>query len=334
MHKIFHNQQVFLTLTLAILSLGSLFLRDAYSINLAIWMALAALCAASLRFVTLIGELNFAIAAFYGIGAYGAGAALTVYNIPFLPALLLGGVIAALVSLAFGYVTLKTKGPYFLLIGFAFTEVMRILYARSDWLGGNSGMVGIFPPTGFGSYFPLFAIGLCSVLILALYLIERSSFGKVLIAIRDNDNVVLSVGINVHLSKVVCFGIASFVAGIGGSLHGFTNNVISPGDFGFLLSTFTLAYLKVGGENSPFGPLLGSIVLLALGSVAMGMGAGEHIFYGAAIVISVLLFPNGLVGIFSWGYKKLFLDSQRESGPAQDPRPAKKPLHKKEQVNG
>ncbi len=304
---------------LALLSAASLLLTDAYAANLATWMALAALSAASLRFVTLIGELNFAIAAFYGLGAYGAGSALTMFNLPFPLALLSGGLVALLVSLVFGYVTLKTKGPYFLLIGFAFTEVMRILYTRSDWLGGNSGMVGIFPPMAFGRFFPTFAIGVCSVLIVLLYLIERSHFGKVLTAIRDNDNAVLSVGINVHMVKVACFCIASFAAGIGGALHGFTNNVISPGDFGFLMSTFALAYLKVGGEHSPFGPVLGAILLVALGSVAIGMGAGEHVFYGAAIVMSVLLLPNGLAGIAAWMRKVM---TQGRGGAGGKPRAA------------
>jgi branched-chain amino acid transport system permease protein len=299
MSTLVHKPLASLSAMLLVLCIAGFLVTDAYSANLATWMALAALSASSLRFVTLIGELNFAIAAFYGIGAYGAGSALTLFELPFPVALLAGGIVALAVSFAFGYITLKTKGPYFLLIGFAFTEVMRILYTRSDWLGGNSGMIGIFPPEAFGQFFPAFAICVCSVLILLLYLIERSHFGKVLTAIRDNDNAVLSVGINVHMVKVACFCIGSFAAGIGGALHSFTNNVISPGDFGFLMATFALAYLKVGGEESPFGPVLGAILLVSLGNVAIGMGAGEHVFYGAAIVLSVLLMPKGVAGVMS-----------------------------------
>ena len=297
MKIVIRNKHVAMTLTVIALAAVSLFVRDAYSSNLVTWMAIAALTATSLRFVSLIGELNFATAAFYGLGAYGAGTAVTLLNLPFAVALLAGGVVALLVSAVFGYITLKTKGPYFLLIGFAFTEVMRILYTRSDWLGGNSGMVGIFPPSFFGAYFSTFAVLLCGAFIVLLYTIERSDLGKVFMAIRDNDNVVLSVGIDVHLMKVACFCIGSFVAGIAGALHGFANNVISPGDFGFLLSTFALAYMKVGGEDSPYGPITGAVLLVGLGSLAMRMGAGEHVFYGAAIVLAVLLMPKGIVGL-------------------------------------
>ena len=309
------RRNVLLSLTLSVIALtvASLFVTDAYSAKLATWMAIAALTATSLRFVSLIGELNFATSAFYGLGAYGAGTAATIVGLPFPIALLIGGIVAFLASIVFGYVTLKVKGPYFMLIGFAFSEIMRIIYSRSAWVGGNSGMVGIFPPTYFGSYFPTFVVLLCSILVIVLCVVEKSDFGKLFTAIRDNDNVVHSVGINVHIIKVACFCIASFAAGTAGALHAFTNNVISPGDFGYMLSTFALAYLKVGGEDSAFGPIIGTIVLVALGSFAMGMGAGEQVFYGAAIVIAVLLFPTGIVGLAARIMQKVW---RRESaGP-------------------
>jgi len=292
-----NNKLLALAMTTGVLALVSLVIRDTYSSSLVTWMAIAALAATSLRFVSLIGELNFAMAAFYGLAAYGAGAAATLLKWPFALALLAGAAVALLASAVFGYITLKTKGPYFLLIGFAFTEVMRIIYTRSDWLGGNSGMVGIFPPLLFGAYFSTFVVLLCGAMIVLLYAIERSDLGKVFTAIRDNDDVVLSVGINVHMVKVACFCIGSFAAGIAGALHGFANNVISPGDFGFMLSTFALAYMKVGGEDSPYGPVTGAVLLVGLASAATRVGAGEHVFYGAAIVLAVLLMPKGIVGV-------------------------------------
>lgn len=281
----------------AVFAVASAFVGGGYASTLILWIAVAMLSASSMRFVLLIGELNFATAAFYGLGAYSAGVASTTFDAPFVVALLAGGLVAALVSALFGFVTLKTKGPYFLLIGFAFTEVMRLVYSRSNALGGNSGMVGIFPPTAIASWFPTVAVVIAGIVVVALYAVERSSLGKLFIAIRDNDQVVQSVGISVHGIKVTCFVIASFAAGIAGSLHAFANNVISPADFGFLLSTFALAYLKVGGEDSVFGPVAGAVLLVLLGSVAMGLGTGEHIFYGGAIVLAVLAMPKGIVGL-------------------------------------
>ncbi|TEA77233.1 branched-chain amino acid ABC transporter permease [Allopusillimonas ginsengisoli] len=286
-------------LSLLVVVLASTFFTSGYAGNLLIWVAIAAALASSLRFVLLIGELNFSVAAFFGLGAYTAGVMTTIWELPFWLALLASGAMALVVSIVFGYITLRVKGPYFLLIGFAFTEAMRILYTRSDWLGGNSGMVGIFPPEILYERFPAFVVLMAGLMVFVLAWIERSYLGRIFNAIRDNDNVVRSVGIPVHLIKVLCFSIASFMTGVAGALQAFSNNVISPLDFGFLLSTFALAYLKVGGEGHPGGPVLGAVVLVLLASVAQGFGGAEHIFYGAAILISVLFIPDGLMGLVS-----------------------------------
>ena len=80
-------------------------------------------------------------------------------------------------------------------------------------------------------------------------------------------------------------------------MHAYANNVISPLDFGFMLSTFALAYLKVGGEDSPLGPVIGAVLLVGIASWAQSMGGSEHILYGLAIVLSVLFMPKGLMGL-------------------------------------
>jgi len=273
-------------------------LGHGYGATLLTAAAIAALAAACLRFVLLIGELNFAIAAFFGLGAYSAGYAAATLEWPFVAALLLGAAVPGVLSLLFGYVTLKTKGPYFLLIGFAFTEVLRIAYTKVGALGGNSGLVGIHPPSLLEGRFHVFAVGAAGAAILGLLAIERSQLGRVFVAIRDNENVVRSVGIRAHAVKVVCFCIASLATGLAGSLHAFANNVISPLDFGFLLSTFVLAHVKVGGEAHPLGPVAGALVMVLLGSLAQSFGSSEHILYGAAIVAAVLFLPQGLVGLW------------------------------------
>ena len=284
---------------IAIALAGTVLVRDAYVASVVNLIAIGALTAISLRFVMLMGELNFATAAFVGIGAYATGATLTILNWPFLLAFVAGGVVAGLVSIVFGYITLRTKGPYFLLIGFAFTEAVRILYSKSTALGGTSGMIGIFPPVALDGWMPTFIVAVAALLILALYALERSDFGKILTAIRDNENVARTVGLNILLVKIACFAAASAAAGFAGSLHAFANNVISPGDFSFLVAAFALAYVKVGGEDNIVGPLVGTLLLVVLGSYALGLGGGEHIFYGGAIMLAVLLLPRGITGLIS-----------------------------------
>ena len=277
----------------------TLLAHDAYAASVVDLVAIAALTAASFRFVMLIGEVSFATSAFVAIGAYGAGVATTLLDWPFLLAMLLGPVVVLGVSIAFGLITLRVKGPYFMLIGFAFAEAVRIMLSKITVIGGNSGMTGIFPPQMLDPLMSTFVMAVVIAAIYALYRAEMSDFGKVLVAIRNNENIVLTVGVNVLFCKVACFAIASFCAGIAGSLMAFVNNVISPGDFNYLLSSMALAYVKVGGESSIFGAIGGAIVLVLLGSYALGLGAGEQIFYGGAIVLAVLLMPQGLVGLIA-----------------------------------
>ncbi len=283
-------------LCLALLA-GSLLVKSAFVSMLLIWLAINVLLSASFRFVLLIGELNFAIAGFVGVGAYAAGAATTLLKAPFPLALLAGAVAAGAVSLVFGFVTLRVKGPYFLLISFAFTEVLRLIYTQISAIGGNSGMVGIFPPAALAPWYPALVMALVIALLVLLYRLEQSDFGKILVAIRNNDRIVQTVGINVHRTKVWCLAIASGVAGLAGALLAHANNVISPGDFGFLLAVYTLAYLKVGGEGHLLGAALGAVLLTLLAQWALGFGAYEHVFYGGAIVLAVLLLPLGLYGL-------------------------------------
>lgn len=273
------------------------FSKDAYTLSLIKTMTVAALVASSLRFVTLIGELNFAIPAFVALGAYGVGVTTTQLQWPMWVALLVAVVAPAVASIPFGFVTLRVKGHYFLLTSFAFTESVRILLSKSDALGGNSGMVGIFAPAELDWAMPAITVAIGAALIFILFRLERSDFGKILTGIRDNENVMKTAGVNVLAQKVACLAVASTCSGMAGGLQAFSNNVISPGDFSFLIAAFALAAVKVGGEASVMGAVVGAILLTLLGSYAMGFGADQDTYYGAAIVLVVLLMPKGLLGL-------------------------------------
>lgn len=274
----------------------SLLLQDLYLRSVLNLIAISALLAVSLRFVMLMGELNFAIAAFVGIGAYSAGYMSTAMEVPFWLAILIAGIGTGIVSAAFGAVTLRAKGPYFLLIGFAFTEAIRVAYSKVPALGGTSGMIGIFPPIAMDPWMPFFVMATVIVLLLVFFILERSDFGRVLFAIREKEEVARSVGINTFIYKIATIAFACFAAGIAGGLHAFVNNVISPGDFSYLMAAFALAYVKVGGEDHFIGPILGAIFLVSLSAYALGFGGDEHFIYGGAIVLVVLLLPKGAVG--------------------------------------
>jgi branched-chain amino acid transport system permease protein len=271
--------------------------KDTYTLKVIVWISLNILAAAALRFVMLTGELNIATAAFWGIGAYAAGIATVWYKLPFAVAVLIGGAIPMLVSVLFGAITLRTKGPYFMLISFAFTEVLRLIYTQSDAIGGNSGMIGIYPPRWMDPFYSALVVTIVAVLIGIFFWLERGAFGKLLKAIQNNDAVAESVGIDVLKIKIICLAIASFAAGVGGALFAHANRVISPGDFSFLLAVYALAYVKIGGETHFAGAIVGAILLTLLNQYVISFGHYEHLLFGGAIVIAMLVLPNGLMGL-------------------------------------
>jgi branched-chain amino acid transport system permease protein len=274
----------------------ALLTSDEYDQHLVMWVALNAVLAVGLRFVLLVGETNIATGAFYGMGAYVAAVCTVNFGVPFPLALLAGGVVAMAASAGFGLVTLRTKGPYFMLISFAFTEVIRLIYTRINYIGGNSGIMGVFPPQGLDPWMPALTVLLCGGLILALYLCENSDLGRVFRAIENNDAVVETVGISVVSIKLLCLVLASFAVGIAGALHAHIYNVISPGDFSYLVPVFALAYVKIGGDSHVLGAVLGAALMTLVAQALEGSGALEQIMFGGAIVAAMLLFPDGLWG--------------------------------------
>ena len=225
------------------------------------WVALNAVLAVGLRFMLLVGETNIATGAFYGIGAYARRIMHGELRVPFPLALLAGAVVATVVSAVFGLVTLRTKGPYFMLISFAFTEVTRLIYTRINYIGGNSGIMGVFPPQSNG---PVDAGADGSAVRRAdpaLYLWSDRTLAACSVRFENNDAMVETVGINVVSDQADLSGAGLVRGRPGGALHAHIYNVISPGDFTYLVPVFALAYVKIGGD------------LHVLGAVARGGGA-------------------------------------------------------------
>lgn len=261
-----------------------------------LWATLAAVLGATIRFVMLVGELNVGTAAFYGVGAYTAAYLSTVYSVPFWAAAVAAGVLGGVVAAIFGAATMRTSGAYFMLISFAFAEIVRMVIVRSDALGGNNGIVGLFVPVELEPYFAALTVAVSLVMIGLLALLERSAFGKVMLAIRSREAVARAVGINVLLVRVVCLVAASVVTAVAGAFHAFTTHVITPTDFTFMLSVFALAYVKLGGEPHPAGPVVGAVILTVVSQYLLSFGSYQQLFFGVVIALSMLLLPNGLLG--------------------------------------
>jgi branched-chain amino acid transport system permease protein len=272
--------------------------HNRYGQSMVMWISLNSLAAVCLRFVLLIGEKNVATAAFMGISAYAAAIVSVNYGWPFPLAVVLGSAVAGVCSYLFGIVCLRVKGPYFMLIGFSFTALMGLIYTKWDYVGGNAGIVGIYPPRYMDAWMPALVLTICAAWILVLYLCERSSLGKLFRAIRDNDAIVASVGVDIIKIKVVCLVLASVAVGFAGSLTAFTNEIISPPDFQFTVAVFLLAYIMIGGQSHIIGSIIGATLLTLLDQALQGHSEWEEIVFGGAIVASMLFLPDGLIGVW------------------------------------
>lgn len=293
-----NNPGLALSILIALAAIAFAFLSgDRYLVFVVIIIFSHAVIASTLRFVLLIGELNLATAAFFGIGAYTTAVAVTIFDWPFVASLLAAPILALIISALFGWITLKTKGPYFLLISFAFTEIVRLFYTKTEALGGNSGIIGIYPPASLDPYYPGIAVAILAGTLLVLYLIERSNLGRVFKAIENNEDIPRSVGLNVIGIKILCFVIASTAVALAGSIHAFTNNVIAPADFTYFVAVLALAYVKIGGEGHFVGPIIGAVLLTLAAEWVLSFGPFENIFYGAIIIVALLLMPDGLIGL-------------------------------------
>ncbi|HUH60198.1 MAG TPA: branched-chain amino acid ABC transporter permease [Candidimonas sp.] len=278
------------------LALYCLVMPASFAVQVIVWGALAIVIASAMRFVMLVGEFNLATGAFYGMGAYTAGYLNTVWGWPLWASIPAAGGVAGVVAVALGYTTMRTFGAYFMLISFAFSEIVRLIYIETPALGGNNGILGVLVPVWLEPYYPALVVAMCILLVIVMALVERSALGTVFRAIKNKEAVVRSVGIDVLSMRVLCLTIASVIAGIAGGLYAHMNTVISPGDFGFMLSVFALAYVKLGGEDEPVGPVIGAAVLTVVSQFLLGFGSYDQLFYGAIIVLAMLALPQGLLG--------------------------------------
>ena len=292
---------IVLNAVLLVAAIGALsYFEPTYLTQLVVWSAINAVLAAGMRFVLLIGETNMACGAIYGFAAYLTATAVT-NGLDVVPLVLIASSVgAAVLGLLFGWMTLRVKGPYFMLIGFAFTEVIRLAYTRIDFVGGNSGMVGIYAPMSLEPWMPAISVSVCYLLLCGLFAVEKSSFGLLMNAIRNNDNVVETLGVSALRVKLLCFVIAALVVGAAGSIHAYSYHVISPGDFSFLIPVYALAYAKVGGERHIVGPVIGAIFLTVVSQLVQGSGALQYVLFGGVIILSMLGVRGGLIDGGKW----------------------------------
>jgi branched-chain amino acid transport system permease protein len=245
------------------------------------------------------GQLSLGHAAYFGVGAYGLALLSKVGLNPWLA--LAGGVVAAMVSAAIiGSVSFRLRGPYFCLATIAFTEVLRLIVRNlPDVTGGDVGtpVPLLFPDHTVRSFY--YAAVVLTVIAFAItYWVERSRFGYYLMAIREDEDTALSVGVNTAVTKLWALLLSAAITAVAGALYASLFLFIVPDQmFGVELSVEIAILPMLGGAGTLLGPLVGSVVLESASEIFKNIFKEAHLLiYGVLVVVVVILLPDGIVG--------------------------------------
>jgi branched-chain amino acid transport system permease protein len=282
-----------------------------YLIHLAILICIYGILGLSLNLIVgYAGLLSITQAAFYGIGAYVTAILLTTTGMNFFVALIIGMIITAVLSLAIGFVLSKFKDDYYALGSFGFNVIIYSVFLNWQSLTrGPLGIPGIPRPSLFGFTFSdnLSFLILAIVLGLLVYgvcvFVTRSSFGRVLKAIREDEEAIRVFGYHTLWYKLAIFVIGAVLASVAGALFASYITFIDPSTFTLNESIFLLAIVILGGLANNKGAVLGAVCLILLPEILRFVGFPSDIaaqmrqvVYGVILILLMLYRPQGLVG--------------------------------------
>ncbi|MBI2319986.1 MAG: branched-chain amino acid ABC transporter permease, partial [Betaproteobacteria bacterium] len=193
-------------------------------------------------------------------GAYAAGIMTQKLGLPFPVALLVGGAITGLVGVGVGFPALRIRGIYLLLLTLAFAEIVQGVVMTWEYTGGAEG----FQRIPYNAYTLDYVYGLLVVLLVAFARLERSSLGRAMDSIHEDELAAEVMGINVVSIKLLAFGLGAFVAGLAGALFAHHATYVDSTTFNILVGVNILMFVLVGGSSTYWGPVIGAAFLTLL----------------------------------------------------------------------
>ncbi len=255
------------------------------------------------------GQVSLGHTAFYGIGAYASTMLLLNFGINPWLGTLLGGLLAAALSFAFGWSCFRLKGHYFAMATIAVAEIVQIVFTNWEYAGSAVGLTIPMTNPGWGTmvfagktpYYAL-ALGLLLLTLAATLAVEKSHIGYYLRAIKDEPDAARSIGIDIARYKQIALSLSAFFTALGGSLYAQKELYIDPGSvLGTGLSIKMALVAILGGVGTLLGPVVGAVVLTVIEEVTRvvfgGSGRGtDTIIYAALIIVIAVYYPNGVLG--------------------------------------
>jgi branched-chain amino acid transport system permease protein len=261
---------------------------------------IAVLFAASLHFIMGPGGMHsFGHAAYFGLGAYGAALFLKVFALPMEAALVLGPLLAGFGALVFGWFCVRLSGVYLAMLTLAFAQIVwSVVFQWDAVTGGSNGILGLWPSPWLSSpvayYYATLVFAVAGV-----WLLRRMLFaplGYAMRASRDSPLRAEAIGIDTQRIQWASFVIASLFCGLAGSLYAFSKGNISPEAISVARSVDGLVMVLLGGLQTLAGPIVGAAVFTWLQDTVARQTDYWQALLGAAILLLVIAFPQGIVG--------------------------------------
>jgi branched-chain amino acid transport system permease protein len=291
-------------LILIVLCAAPFFLTNSFYVHLAVLICLNVGIVGGLALICRTGQLPLGHGAFVGLGAYAAVTATIRGHWPFWLGAAGGSLFAILLAAMLGWVILRLRGVYFVLVTFAFAELVRLVML--DWpsvTGGANGIAGIPPAMLFGYAFDTkvrfygLALVFAAAVIAFLHAFFKTPTGHAVDAVAENPALAEASGLSVHRIQLMAFSIGSGIAGLGGALLAHYVGFVSPESFNTGLSVAMIIMLVIGGRQSVWGPVIGSLILTPLPELFRGAVQTQQIFYGAALILILRFLPGGLASL-------------------------------------
>jgi branched-chain amino acid transport system permease protein len=248
------------------------------------------------------GMFSFGHAGFMAIGAYTAATMTMKFAIPFIPALLIGGIAAMIISLLLGKLTLNLKGDYFCIATLGFGEATRLILDNLQYFGGARGLSGI-PTQGTTTLLNVVLINIVAVFVLVS--IIRSRHGRNMVAIREEEMAAQVIGIDVFKYKLTALAISALYAGIAGGMLAHYLGYIQPTMFKMVKSTEMTIIVIFGGLGSVSGSVVGTVLLTFLPEILRSFSDLRLVIYGVAVILIMITRPQGLMGGKEISFKKI-----------------------------
>jgi len=286
------------------------FIFSNYYVGLVIQIFIMAIFAMSLDIlVGHTGLPSMGHAAYYGVAGYAAGFLFLAGVKNFWLAIVLGMGLGGLAAAFFGLLALRARGPYFMLITLALSQVLwGIAFKWRSLTRGDDGLPGIGrPEIGLGMnlkpdlYFYYFTFALFLIAFAALFILLNSPFGYTLRGIRESESRMEALGYPVWLYKYTGFIFAGIFAGISGVLWVYYSGFVNPSYFGIDLSVKALLMLILGGSGSLFGPFIGAGIIVLLENLVSGLTERWSLVLGIVYVTVIMLFSEGIFSVFRRG---------------------------------